>query len=48
MPEPASADAARAQLAELTVATPQPMTSYSRSKFPQRACVPGVASQVGL
>ncbi|MFE7569814.1 hypothetical protein ACFU76_23060 [Streptomyces sp. NPDC057539] len=34
MPEPASADAARAELAEPTVASPRPMTGYSRSKFP--------------
>ncbi|MFJ2217781.1 DUF1524 domain-containing protein [Streptomyces sp. NPDC101062] len=34
MPEPASADTARRELAELTVAAPRPMIGYSRAKFP--------------
>ncbi|WP_405976745.1 HNH endonuclease family protein [Streptomyces sp. NBC_00988] len=34
LPEPPPTDIARAELDELTVAAPHPMTGYSRSKFP--------------
>ncbi|MGV9963648.1 hypothetical protein ACWDU3_06945 [Streptomyces olivaceus] len=34
LPEPTPADTARAELAGLAVSAPQPMTGYSRAKFP--------------